>query len=193
MTSPYRNAPGSGGFYRHGNSDCRLCHGDGWVRKTLSERNVDEEFEMLMNLVFGPEDIEEGFASYGRERFLAPLKHKRCSRCHEDEAESDLREIYFRRKELKALRILAERTERGEKFSRGEPSTVLLNHPLPKKKATQSKKSNQSLSEQLTQLAALRESGALTAQEFKLAKERLLGTRKTTAKGKSKKKKRGEV
>ena len=183
VRGPYRNAPGSGGFYRHGNSNCRLCHGDGWVRKTLRERNVDEEFEMLMNLVFGTEDIEDGFPHYGRPLFGAPPKHKRCPRCHEDEAESDLREIEFRRKELKALRILAERTERGEKFSRDQllldegPSTVLRNRPLPKKKALKSKKSSQSLSGQLTQLAALKESGALTAREFKTAKERLLGTK----------------
>ena len=163
------------------------------MQKTLRERNVDEEFEMLMNLVFGREKLSEGFSHYSP----PPPKHKRCPRCHEDKAEIDLNVIEWRRKELKALRILAERTERGEKFSHerpndDRPSTVLRNRPLPKKKAlkskksnqsqvpkktvTKSEKSNQSLSEQLSQLAALRESGALTAREFKLAKGRLLGT-----------------
>jgi hypothetical protein len=86
------------------------------------------------------------------------------------------------REELTALRILAKRTERGEKFSRedldfGSPASLLRDRPLPKKKVAKSKKSSQSLSEQLTQLAALKESGALTAREFKIAKERLLGTK----------------
>ena len=128
---------------------------------------------------------------------MVPPKCKWCPECKESDAwwYSSKREDF--RKELMALRILAKRTERGEKFSgdrtnhwRWKPSEY-LNSPLPKPKIVKPKTSKVSLSEQLTQLAALRESGALTAQEFKLAKERLLGTSKTTAKGKSKKKKGG--
>lgn len=177
---PFRGAPGSGGFYRHGNSNCRLCHGDGWVPKTSRERNEDEKFEMLMELVYGPAEIVEGFGGPGRE--TAPPKHKMCPECHEDDAVWEAIRRGSMREELKALRILAKRTERGEKFSRedldfGSPALLLRDRPLPKKKVAKSKKSSQSLSEQLTQLAALKESGALTAREFKIAKERLLGTK----------------
>ena len=189
---PFRGAPGSGGFYRHGNSNCRLCRGDGWVPKTSRERNEDENFEMLMELVYGPAEIVEGFGGPGRK--TAPPKHKMCPECHEDKA---VREASLRgsmRGELKELRILAKRTERGEKFSReklgawGQPSQALRNSPLPKKKVTKSKTSKQSLSEQLAQLAELREAGALTATEFKLAKQRLLNSPKASATAPTKRK-----
>ena len=189
---PFRGAPGSGGFYRHGNSNCRLCRGDGWVPKTSRERNEDEEFEMLMELVYGPVEIVEGFGGPGRE--TAPPGHKMCPECHESLAENDSFFRGDRRTELKALRILAKRTERGEKFSSeklgilGQPSKVLRNSPLPKKKVAKSKTSKQSLSEQLAQLAELREAGALTAMEFKLAKQRLLNSPKATATAPTKRK-----
>ena len=188
---PFRGAPGSGGFYRHGNSNCRLCHGDGWVPKTSRERNEDENFEMLMELVYGPAEIVEGFGGPGRE--TAPPKHKMCPECHEVGAvwEASLRGSM--REELKVLRILAKRTERGEKFSRedldfGSPASLLRDRPLPKKKVAKSKTSKQSLSEQLAQLAELREAGALTATEFKLAKQRLLNSPKASATAPTKRK-----
>ena len=179
---PFRGAP-------RGNSNCRLCRGYKFVRKTSRELKEDEEFARLNELVFGPE--EWGLGSRGE---TPPPKCKWCPECYESHAKDD----FFRRRkmrtDLKALRKTAERIERGEKVSReklGEnrPSDLLRDSPLPKPKIVKPKTSKVSLSEQLTQLAALRESGALTAQEFKLAKERLLGTSKTTAKGKSKKKK----
>ena len=185
-------------YVRYGNSDCRLCRGDRWVRMTSREINQDEEFERLMDFVFGPlEPVPEpeGFGAPGPS---LPPECKWCPECKEWDAGWDSLKRKEMRTELMALRILAKRTERGEKFS-GDRTTRnsckpldYLDIPLPKPKIVKPKTSKVSLSEQLTQLAALRESGALTAQEFKLAKERLLGTSKTTAKGKSKKKK-GEL
>ena len=188
---PFRGAPGSGGFYRHGNSNCRLCHGDGWVPKTSRERNEDENFEMLMELVYGPAEIVEGFGGPGRK--TAPPKHKMCPECHEDDAVWDASLRGSMREELKELRILAKRTERGEKFSRedldfGSPASLLRDRPLTKKKVAKSKTSKQSLSEQLAQLAELREAGALTATEFKLAKQRLLNSPKASATAPTKRK-----
>ena len=176
-------------------SNCRLCRGDRYVRKTSRELKVDVEFARLMDLVFEPEP--EVFGLGGPRRKVAPPGQKICPECYMFEWGYDSDSIFWlgdMREELKALRILAKRTERGEKFTRknlgmNRPSDLLRDSPLPKPKIVKPKTSKVSLSEQLTQLAALRESGALTAQEFKLAKERLLGTSKTTAKGKSKKKK----
>ena len=176
-------------------SNCRLCRGDRYVRKTSRELKEDVEFARLMDLVFEPEP--EVFGLGGPRRKVAPPGQKICPECYMFYAEDD--SIFWRgdmREELKALRILAKRTERGEKFTRknlgmNRPSDLLRDSPLPKPKIVKPKTSKVSLSEQLTQLAALRESEALTAQEFKLAKERLLGSSKTTAKGKSKKKKGG--
>ena len=48
--------------------------------------------------------------------------------------------------------------------------------------------SKQSLSEQLAQLAELRKAGALTATEFKLAKQRLLNSPKAPATAPTKRK-----
>ena len=176
------------------NWGCRLCRGDGYVRKTSRELKEDEEFTRLIDLVFEPEPEVWGLGGPGRE--VAPPGHKMCPECYEYYAKDDSFRRGDMRTELKALRILAKRTERGEKFTRknlggNRPSDLLRDSPLPKPKIVKPKTSKVSLSEQLTQLAALRESGALTAQEFKLAKERLLGTSKTTAKGKRKKKKGG--
>ena len=183
---PFRGAPGRGGLGRRGKSDCRLCRGDRWVRKTPLELNEDEEFERLMDFVFGPPMRQEihGFGSSGRPTL--PPKCKWCPECLYGIGLED------NGKELEALRILAKRTERGTKFfgdraneSDWNPSDYLdspLSKPKPKPKpkpkkrigSLKGKTQSGSIVEQLEMLARLYNDGALTEQEFKTLKSRLI-------------------
>lgn len=164
--------PGNGDAYRNfrrfGKSECRRCGGNDLVQKTLREISEDDEQDALHLRVFGPEEV--GFVNAP---YRAPVGHKWCTLCHPFREREDLQP------NLRALRVLADRTERGEKFTREQHGGDFFKNLVremspPKRNNVKPKKTNNSLSEQLTQLAALRKTGALTAKEFKLAKQRLL-------------------
>lgn len=147
---------------------------------TSREKRTKEEIEALTDFVFGAEAPREGFGSRG---WHSPPEgnFKYCPECQR----ADIG-IPSPSAQLRALRVLARRTENGESFHsyfRSDPVGVLRENPTSKATKVGRKKSvahksgasRQSLVGQLAQLAELREAGALTAEEFKLAKQRLLG------------------
>lgn len=134
---------------------------------------------MLTDFVFGAEAPREGFGSRGWRPPEGNFKY--CPECQI----ADIG-IPSPSAQLRALRVLARRTENGETFHsyfRSDPVGILRENPTSKANKAGRKKSvgrksgasRQSLVGQLAQLVELREAGALTAEEFKLAKQRLLG------------------
>jgi len=151
---------------------------------TAREVKQRKEIDALTDFVFGAvPPQEEGFGSRGWYS-LPDGDFNYCPKCQPFHAAPTARTA-----ELRALRVLARRTELGEIFDsqwRHDPEGALRETPTAKTtKAVRTKSmsrkpkaSKQSLSEQLAQLAELREAGALTATEFKLAKQRLLNSPK---------------
>ena len=101
---------------------------------TSREINQDEEFERLMDFVFGPLEPEpEGFGAPGPS---LPPECKWCPECKEWDAGWDSLKRKEMRTELMALRILAKRTERGEKFS-GDRTTSKRSQQTRQNKSAQ--------------------------------------------------------
>jgi hypothetical protein len=151
------------------------------------------EVDELSDFVFGVEDkidFGEGFGSAVRP--VAPDGYKDCPKCQLRDSPFGLFSRYHSSK-LKALRVLAKRTEQGETFDpeyRTYPESLVKNLTAeikrarkPKSAGRKTRVSKQSLSEQLAQLAELKDAGALTAEEFKLAKQHLLKSPKPPAAG----------
>lgn len=166
-----------------GEADCHRCKGRGYIKMTAREVKQRKEIDALADFVFGalPPKLD-GFGSRGWYS-LPDGDFNYCPECQG----SFSADPTVRTAELRALRVLARRTERGETFDpqwRLNPEGALRENPAAKTKKTvrtksvsrKPKMSNQSLSEQLAQLAELREAGALTATEFKMAKQRLLNS-----------------
>lgn len=184
---PFSVPPGSGRSRTRrsfGDAGCHRCKGRGYIAMTAREVKRREEIDALTDFVFGAlPPQEEGFGSRGWYS-LPDGDFNYCPECQPFHAAPTARTA-----ELRALRVLARRTERGETFDpqwRSNPEGALRENPTaktkraskPKSVSRKPKASKQSLSEQLAQLAELREAGALTATEFKLAKQRLLNSPK---------------
>lgn len=148
---------------------------------TSREIRTKEEIEALTDFVFGAEVPREGFGSRG---WHSPPEgnFKYCPECQIADIGNPSPSA-----QLRALRVLARRTENGETFHsyfRSDPVGLLRENPTSKASKAGRKKSvgrksgasRQSLVGQLAQLAELRKAGALTAEEFKLAKQRLLNS-----------------
>jgi len=193
---PFSVPPGNGRSRTRrsfGDAGCHRCKGRGYIAMTAREVKQRKEIDALTDFVFGALPPQEGFPNPGWYS-LPDGDFNYCPECqalHAAPAE--------RTAELRALRVLARRTERGETFDsqwRHDPEGALRENPTAKtRKAVRTKSvsrkpktSKQSLSEQLAQLAELREAGALTATEFKLAKQRLLNSPKAPTRAPTKRK-----
>lgn len=179
---PFSVPPGNGRVTRDfGDQNCQRCKGRGYVPLTSREIRTREEIEALTDFVFGAE--EEGFGMSMRPR-PPEDNFKYCPECQLSYGTPN-----YSSARLRALRVLARRRENGETFKshfRSDPVGVLRENPTSKANRVGRKKSvgrksgasRQSLVGQLAQLAELREAGALTAEEFKMAKQRLLNSHK---------------
>jgi len=160
---------------RNRDPNCGGCGGYGWVGFTLSEQRLVEQLESAHQEVFGsPRFPLDGFgAEFPNKRFC-----RRC--CGEDRFRKTEHRFAQWRRELRALKKLVSRVRKGETFVfkdyDAEFYEHLANSPRPKKEKQLKKQSRSkpSLSEELAELARLRETGALTQLEFILAKHKLL-------------------
>ena len=185
--------------------NCRGCAGYGWLDFTTREHNLIEELNSCHQEVFGSPYFEvHNTVHWGQlpsQRF--------CPKCCGLERRArDNSQFAQWRLDLRALKSLVSRVQRGEKF--GDIETAHQNYPTSKnswseeiqaemivssgrtytyeslymriakkKRLKQSRAGSTrirpSLSDELTQLAHLKESGDLTEEEFRLAKQKLLG------------------
>lgn len=178
--------------------NCRACDGWGWQNFTDSEHDLIAQLDSCHQEVFSRPYFEDRAIESGKpERRFCP---KCCGR--ERRAEDKSRFAQWRL-DLRALETLVSRVRQGESFSPIEPNgggslndslgqkfaaesgrtytynSVYMNlakSPHPGRTHALKKRSPLSLSDELTQLASLRKSGALTEDEFKLAKQKLLGS-----------------
>jgi len=194
---PFLVPPGNGRSRTRrsfGDAGCHRCKGRGYIAMTAREVKQRKEIDALTDFVFGAVPPQEGFG--GGWHSLPDGDFNYCPECQPTTLHAD---PTARTAELRALRVLARRTERGEIIDsqwRHDPEGALRENPTAKtRKAVRTKSasrkpkaSKQSLSEQLAQLAKLREAGALTATEFKLAKQRLLNSPKVLSRAPTKRK-----
>ena len=181
--------------------NCRQCSGYGWVAFTIREQDLVEQLDSCHQEVFGRPYFEVDYigGEVPRQSFCP-----KC--CGQERLARTETQFAQWRLDLRALRTLVIRVRRGETFSYSQLDTeewtvkamtheltdlawkrhstwesrlmYLANSPRVAKSSASRKKSrpNPSLVEELTQLASLRSSGALTKEEFKRAKQKLLGS-----------------
>lgn len=161
---------------------CGACGGYGWVGFTLSEQRLVAQLESAHQVVFGSPYFNLDYlgAEFPSKRFCL-----KC--CGQERLSDDEFQIARWRRDLRALKILVSRVRKGETFElKGGTEWTsfsivteiehLANSPRPKKEKQLKKQSRSkpSLSEELAELARLRETGALTELEFKMAKHKLI-------------------
>jgi hypothetical protein len=192
--------------------DCRACSGHGWKDFTVREHDLIAKLDSFHQEVFGSPYFEvHNTAHWGQlpsERFC-----QKC--CGQERRASDNSQFAQWRLDLRALKTLVSRVQRGERF--GDIETAHKNYATsenslsegiqarmiiasgrtytsesvymriakktrPRQNRTGSARNRPSLSDELVQLANLKESGDLTEEEFKLAKQKLLGSSGVTNK-----------
>ena len=160
---------------------CGACGGYGWVGFTLSEQRLAEQLESAHQEVFGSPYFDLNYlgAEFPSKRFCL-----KC--CGLERRTSDDENFAQWRRDLRALKKLVSRVRKGETFelkggrewwfAATTEFEHLANSPRPKKEKQRKKQSRSkpSLREELAELARLRETGALTELEFKVAKHKLL-------------------
>ena len=190
--------------------NCRGCAGYGWLDFTTREHNLIEELNSCHQEVFGSPYFEvNNTAHWGQlpsQRFcpkccglerrtrdnsqfaqwrldLRALKAL-VSRVHQGEKFGDIEAAYSDQSNSD----FNERIGRMLNIKSGRASTYesvymkLAKSTRPKQNRVGSKRNSPSLSDELVQLASLKESGDLTEEEFKLAKQKLLGSPDATDK-----------
>lgn len=186
--------------------NCRGCAGYGWLDFTTREHNLIEELNSCHQEVFGSPYFEvHNTVHWGQlpsQRF--------CPKCCGLERRArDNSQFAQWRLDLRALKSLVSRVQRGERF--GDIETAHQNYATsenslsdemqarkiiasgrtytyesvymrmaektrPKQSRGGNTRNRPSLSDELTQLAHLKKSGDLTEEEFKFAKQKLLGS-----------------
>lgn len=178
--------------------NCRACGGWGWQNFTDSEHDLIAQLDSCHQEVFSRPYFEDQAIGTGKPELRFCPK---C--CGRERRATDKSKFEQWRLDLRALEMLVSRVRQGESFSPIEPdgggslndslgqmfaaesgrtytyNSVYMNlakSPRPGRTHARKKRSPLSLSDELTQLASLRKSGALTEDEFKLAKQKLLGS-----------------
>lgn len=177
--------------------NCRACAGWGWQNFTDNEHDLIAQLDSCHQEVFrSPYFDVRGLGAVIPGRRFCP---KCCGRERRAEDKSHFAQW---RLDLRALETLVSRVRQGESIGmiehaetdflhalerlvatdRGEIYTCdsvymkLAKSQRPEETRARKKRNVPSLSNELTELASLRKSGVLTEKEFKLAKQKLLGS-----------------
>lgn len=162
--------------------NCQACSNRGWQFFTESEHELIAKLDSCHQEVFG----SPYFDTLNTVHWGEVPSTRYCPKCTGLEGCAEEKSRFAQwRLHLRALETLVSRVRQGESFdpraagyypTGGKGPVKLAKSPPPGQTHARKKRSPIILSDELTQLASLRKSGALTEEEFKLAKQKLLGS-----------------